>query len=408
MLLYRLRAVDATHASQIVEIELEGLDEHQARAEAVSRGLSVLSIQIVERASSARARARAKHWRSQDLAWWCRELRTLIAAGMTVVEALETLQVQSQGRSDERQAVQSGLLASLHRGQPLSQSMEELQCFPSVLVASVRAAERTSSLSGALDDYLSYHEMLDQMRRRVISAAMYPLLVASVGIVICIFLLTVVMPRFLGFLEGTQAVHSGVTWLLFSLSHWLNMHGALTLGMFGALMTVGVWSWRSGALAVIARRLAMAVPPIARVVQSFELAQLFQALSLLYRGGYPIEEAVGVCAAAADARGAGMTQQLALARQCLVRGEGLSRALTEAGLTDEVSRRLLAVGERSGGIDGILQAIAERHSQTVSDFVERAMRVVEPVLLLIVASLVGSVVVLMYLPIFEIATSLPS
>lgn len=405
-MLYRLRALDAADASRIVEVELESLDEGQARAQAASRGLSVLSIQSVGGASARQPQA--THWRSADLAWWCRELRTLIAAGMTVVEALETLQVQSQGRSDERQAVQAELLSSLHRGLALSQSMEALGCFPSVLVASVRAAERTSSLSGALDDYLSYHEMLDQMRRRVISAAMYPLLVAGVGFVICVFLITVVMPKFLGFLEGTRAVHTGVTWLLFSLSHWLNAHVPLALGMASALVAIVVWSWKSGALASLMRRLAMAIPPIARIVRSFELAQLFQALALLYRGGYPIEEAVGVCAAAARARGADLAHQLAVARECLVKGQGLSRSLTEASLTDEVSRRLLAVGERSGGIDGILQAIAERHAQAVSDFVERAMRVVEPILLLIVASLVGSVVVLMYLPIFEIATSLPS
>ncbi|RZI81551.1 MAG: type II secretion system F family protein [Rubrivivax sp.] len=402
---FQVRAVATADASQIVEVELDAPSEQQARAEALALGLSVLSLQTKKEISSG---ANAPNWRSSDLAWWCRELRTLIAAGMTAVEALETLQAQAQGQGEARRTVQSQLLDGLHRGLALSQAMEQLGSFPSVLIASVRAAERTSTLGSALNDYLRYHDVLDQMRRRIISAAMYPLLVAGVGFVVCTFLVAVVMPRFLGFLEGTRASQKGVTALLFSLSHWLNAHGGLAILLFVALIASAAWSWRIGLLGKMVHHAAMAIPPIARTVAAFERAQLYQALALLYRGGYPIEEAVGVCRSAAQSKGTQLASQLSVAQASLLRGQGVSRALTAAGLTDEVSRRLLAVGERSGGVDGILQAIAERHSQAVSDFVDRAMRIVEPVLLLVVASLVGSVVVLMYLPIFDIATGLPT
>lgn len=405
-MLYVVRALPSGTATDIVETVVEAEGEVQARAAAASTGLQVLSIHAVKPQADVQRRS----WRSSDLAWWCRELRTLIGAGMTAVEGLETLQAQAEGSgmSDERQRVQAELLLHLHRGLALSQAMDRVGGFPSVLTASIRAAERTSALGEALDDYLRYHEVLDQLRRRVISAAIYPLLVTTVGIVVCAFLLVGVMPRFLGILEGTRVASTGATGLLIAASRWLNAHGVLAASGVAMLTLLGVWSWRTGRLSRMLLSLALEIPPVARTVQSFDMAKLYQALALLYRGGYPIEEALDVCRQAALADGSPMAARLAQGQQALMRGQGVAAALAASELTDEVSRRLLAVGERSGGADQILQVIAERHSRVVADSVDRLMRVIEPVMLLLVASAVGGVVVLMYLPIFDIATGLPS
>lgn len=400
---FQVRALESPDAPSIVELEWQASDEAQVRAEARERGLSVLSVQAL----GSQADAVPATWKASELAWWCKELHTLVAAGMTAVEALETLQTQAaRGRADARAAVQAELLSRLYRGLSLSQAMAELPAFPPVLVASVRAAERTSALPGALEDYLRYHQVLDQLRRRVISAAMYPLLVAGVGLIVSVFLMTVVMPKFLGFLEGTRASQAPVTAALFAISHWLRDYTLLVVAMAAASVVILAWSWRAGHVASAAWWLGQQVPPLARTLWAFDMTQLYQSLALLYRGGYPIEEAVGICAATAGARRTGLADALEQCRQSLLRGQGLSRALAGAGLTDDVSVRLLAVGERSGGVHGILQAVAQRHAEAVGDFVDRAMRVVEPVLLLVVASLVGTVVVLMYLPIFDIATGL--
>lgn len=405
---YLVRALESADAQGIVEIECTAESDAQVRASMLTKGWSVLSIQALAPEATGQV---VQSWRPGDLAWWCRELRTLVSAGMTAVEALETLQVQVQarGQGDSRAAIQTELLLGLHRGLSLSQAMERLaECFPPVLVASVRAAERTSALPGALDDYLRYHEVLDQMRRRVISAAMYPMLVAGVGFVVSLFLLTVVMPKFLGFLEGTRASKAPGTSVLFALSHWLNGNGALAAGIGLVFLAVLVWSWRAGYVGAVVRWIALRIPPVARAMWAFEMTQLYQSLALLYRGGYPIEEAVEVCHAAAQMRRASLAEKLTLCRQSLLQGRGVSRSLAGAGLTDEVSMRLLAVGERSGGVHDILLVIAQRHAQIVGDFVDRAMRIVEPLLLLLVASLVGSIVVFMYLPIFDIAAGLPT
>jgi general secretion pathway protein F len=400
--LFSVRGIAPTQRDAVTELRLVADSPEAATAAAASQhGMQVLSVQALS------AGTQAATWRAQDLAWWCRELKTLLGAGMTLVEALDTLQAQPQGGRDAaRQRVQAELLSGLRRGLALSQAMEAVGGFPSVLVASVHAAERTSSLGPALADYLRHHEVLDQLRRKVISAAMYPALVCAVGFLICGFLLLGVLPRFMGILEGGQAVVGGASGALMGLSKWMREHSALAAGC-GLAGVIGlVWLWRRGSLLRAGFWLARQVPPVARALKAFELANLYQALALLYRGGYPIEEALGVCKRAAVADGSTLAEQLASVQEAVLRGQGVAMALHQAALTDEVSKRLLGVGERAGGFDAVLQVVAERHAQAFGDFVDRLMRVIEPLLLLLVASAVGSVVVLMYLPIFDIATGL--
>ena len=164
-----------------------------------------------------------------------------------------------------------------------------------------------------------------------------------------------------------------------------------------------VLGWRSGALWRVASGLAERIPALHRRIDEFRLAKLYQALGLMFKGGYTLDQALGQCAALG--LGPRMTLGIQQAQAGLARGQRVSTTLEQAGLTDVVSQRLLAVGERTGNFDQVLQAIAERHGANFATFIERATRVAEPVLLLLVALAVGGVVVLMYMPVFDIASS---
>lgn len=386
-------------SDRIDHVMLDAEDANHAMALARQQGWAVLS---VRRAAAEAAPGRPTLLRSTELAWWCRELRTLLKAGMTVVEALETM--EAQAAAGAAMGIQSRLLGRLRQGESLSQAMEQVGGFPPVLRAGVHAAERTRSLQEALDDYLRYHEVLDQLRRKVVSAAVYPALVCAVGAVIVGFLLMGVLPRFAGVLADAPAHASGASFALLALGQWMaaNTHwvavGLVVLALScAALIQAGVL--QRGAMTA-----ATAIPPVAQAMREFALAKLYQSLAVLYRGGYAFEQAVGHCQQSAD--GPLWAQRLTRCQQGLMRGEGVAHALANAELTDDVTQRLLAVGERSGSFDTVLQVIADRHSQAFADFVDRVMRIVEPVLLLLVASAVGAVVVMMYLPIFDMATGL--
>jgi len=379
----------------VAQDSFEAASAEQLRRELVGQGHAVLSIQP-ERVAAATGRF--------DVAWWCRELRTLISAGMTVVEAIDTM---AAGQHDAtRHAVHSGLLASLRQGQSLSKAMRAAGVFPEVLVASVTASERTSNLPETLSDYLRYSEVLERLKRQAVSAAIYPSVVIGLGAVISAFLLMVVIPRFSRMYVdsnvGLSTATHGVLWL----SRLLQQNWGWVLAAVGALALAAVWSLRQGTALRLLASVVEFLGPLRRNWDQFRLAKLYQSLAMMFRGGYTLGEALAVCQGLQ--LGARMLKGLQHAQQAIAQGRSASMAFQEAGLTEQVTYRLLAVGERSGSFDGVLQTIAERHAQNFETFVERATRIIEPLLLLLVALVVGGIVVMMYMPIFDMAGNLGS
>jgi general secretion pathway protein F len=382
-------------ASAVTEARAEAASEAALRMEWAGTGRVVLGLGS-QAGSSVSVSGRNARF---QVAWWCRELGTLLKAGMTVVEALETLDAQARGTA--RESVHAQLLRSLREGQALSRAMQGAGAFPAVLVASVTASERTSTLTTALEDYLRYDEMLERLKRQVVSAAIYPAVVVSLGLLISLFLLLYVIPRFSRMYVDFHGEVSVPTRVLMAVSRTLHDQLPWVMGGLVSAVAIGVWAWREGYVLAAAVKVVEALGPLRTQWDHFRHAKLYQSLALMFRGGYTLDEALTVC----EGMGLGEAAKARVARTRgeLARGRSVAAAFGEAGLTDAVSARLLAVGERSGGFDAVLQTIADRHATTFATFVERATRIVEPLLLLIVALVVGGIVVMMYMPIFDIA-----
>jgi general secretion pathway protein F len=383
----------APGASAVHEMSFEASTAADAQAQAIATGHAVLSVQA---AGGGVAGARF------NLAWWCRELRTLLRSGMTVVEAIDTL---AAGKHDaQRHQVHMALLAALQQGQSLSRAMRTVGVFPAVLVAGVMSSERTSTLADALDDYLRYEELLERLRRQAVSAAIYPAVVVGLGAVIALFLLLFVIPRFSRMYVDRQSELSTATEFVLAVSRMLQQHLPwVVVFLLLAVAAIG-WTARSGLLQRAFTRLIEANTELRHQADQFRLAKLYQSLALMIRGGYTVDEALVV--GEGLNLGVRMQASVASAHADISRGRPASSAFAQAGLTDVVTERLLAVGERTGAFDGVLQTIADRHAERFSTFVERATRIVEPLLLLVVALVVGGIVVMMYMPVFDMANSL--
>lgn len=380
----------APGAVAIAEETVEAASELDLRNQYLASGRVVLGVK------PERQTVRDAH---VDVSWWCRELRALLRAGMTAVEAIETL---AASRDDAaRGRVHAQLLKSLREGQSLSRAMKGTGAFPAVLIAAVTASERTSTLPEALEDYLAYDDTLSRLRRQAVSAAIYPSLVVALGLLITIFLLAFVIPRFSRMYADSNVQLSAATQVVLWVSQTLAERSSWLLCGVAALIVGVVWAvgqgWAGRALVLVIE----GVPPLRQQWAHFLLAKLYQSLALMVRGGYTLDEALAV--GEGLGLGARLSDGVAVARREIARGRSASLAMASAGLTEIVTERLLAVGERSGNFDGVLQAVADRHAQAFATFIERATRIVEPVLLLLVALLVGGIVVMMYMPIFDMA-----
>lgn len=382
----------------IADRVLDAPSESILRERLLSEGVTVLSLQRAKPLNSKAASALKGQYPI-----FCRELRTLIRAGMTIVEAVDTLAIQATlaGNSSE---LASAVLARLQRGQALSIALEELPETPLVLIAAVRAGERTSNLAEALDDYLRYHSLVEQLRRKLVSAAIYPSLVMGLGLVIAIFLLLVVMPNFARMYDNLRGAPGGRAAFMISISQFVAQHRP---ELMGALVLAGIFlvMWiRNGHAKRALINLGQSSEWLRVRLEDFNLAMMYQALSLMLKGGFPMTEAMAVASKSSAAPR--LASALANTQHSVERGGSVSAALATNGLCDEVGRRLMAAAERNGDFHLAADVVSRMHGERFELFIERVTRIVEPVLLLAVALLIGAIVVSMYLPVFEMATRL--
>lgn len=227
----RLDVVQGRGAPQRLEVEATSLDE--ARQQVEREGYTVLAL-----------RPTGLDWRhlliapragrlSFDVDVFVEQLRDLIGAGLSVIEALATLQ---RGAATHDHRTLDTLVARLRGGQRLSEAFAAQPQFPSLLVALVRAAELTSELPQALSRFLEHQQRVTELRHRITSVAIYPLLLIGVGIAVLLFLLFFVMPRFARVFEG---MNSELPWSARAMvwwGQWLASQGAWVVGAGGALL----------------------------------------------------------------------------------------------------------------------------------------------------------------------------
>ncbi len=342
--------------------------------------------------------------RRSNYALWCRELRSLLRAGMTVVEALDALCSKHAAKAAHQSTLSGLLLEQIRMGQCLSSALASIPHVPGVLVAAVKSGERTSSLVASIDEYLRFDDMAQAMRRKVTSAAIYPAVVSALGLAICVFLIAVVMPNFARMYHGLGGRGGLVTSAVVGSSVWVAEHRVLSFLAMGAATALAVWLIASGAAARLLDLVAVSVPWIRASIRDFHLAMTYQAIALLLRGGYPLVEAMAIAARSTPAHE--LADSLRAAREAVSRGVPVSAALASAAVCDEIDRRLMAAAERTGDFYLATEAVATLHRESFDSFIERATRIVEPALLFGVATLVGGIVVAMYLPVFDMATRL--
>lgn len=376
---------------------LEAASPADARAQAVAQGHSVLSIAPASLLKRLSTPGQARF----PLLLFNQELLSLLDSGITIVEAIETL-AEKENRPAVR-AVLQRIVFALREGRPLSTTLESIpQAFPPLYVATVRASERTSSLSEALGRYIAYARQVETLRGQLVSAAIYPALLVGVSLLVILFLMAYVVPRFSHIYEdmgGDLPLMSRLLlqWGVLVEQYWPGLLGLLALLALGAVQGGGRWA---------AQRLMQWLwrfPALGERMRVFQLARLYRTLGMLLRGGIAIvpalEMASGLLSAALQAR-------LAHAMQAIREGNTISHAFEADGLTTAVALRMLRVGERAGNMGDMMERIAAFHDEEMARWAEWATKLLGPVLMLLMGLLIGAIVVLMYLPIFQLAESI--
>ncbi|MEB0165195.1 type II secretion system F family protein, partial [Glaciimonas sp. CA11.2] len=335
-------------------------------------------------------RLRAKRRTKFLLGLFIQELIALLDAGLALVEAIEALAEKSA--NEEHKEVLDGLLTYLYRGQPLSQAMEQQsEIFPTLLIASVASSEHSGQLPQALRRFHHYEVQIAALKKKVWSALMYPLIVVSVGALILGFLVVFVIPRFATVFSGMKDLN-GTAQLMVWWAGMVTEHGGELLLTLVASVIAGVLALRTKTVKAGLWKMVWSVNRLNEQRVLFVLARFYRTFGLLLLGGMQVVDALTLTGKLLPADRQSDLQQVL---QHVQEGRGVAGALVDANLTTPVAARLLRVGEKSGDLAGMCERIAQFHDEALARAIELFSKVFEPILMLIVGGLIGTIVFLL-------------
>ena len=377
---------------KIVAREYAALDEGQAVMQAQRDGLEVLLV-------------RAKPWQMRlartarfPLVLLSQELRTLLNAGLPLLESLKTLAEKERNR--ELKNVLDKLAATVSEGNTFSRALEQFpEIFPALYVATVSASERTGDLGPALQRYVSYQQQLDEIKKKVINALIYPSLLFVVGGLVSVFLLTYVVPKFAHIYEDRGSSLSWTSRLMVQWGNLLEGHGLMVLLAVAAAVMAVVYAFRTPAVKRSLLERIRRIPAFGERLRLYQLTRFYRTASMLLRSGIPLVAAFEMSAGMLHAD---LRPRLDAALLAIREGRAVSQTLEAQGLTTPVAVRMLSVGEHGGNMGEMMERAAAFHDEEIARWVEWFSRLFEPLLMAFIGIVIGGIVVAMYLPIFEL------
>jgi general secretion pathway protein F len=379
---------------RIASVLVDAPDEADARRQVEARGLFVSAIEPVDGPLLRRQRGG-----KLSLVLFSQELLALLTAGLGIVEGLEAL--LEKEASPATRGVLERLLAGLREGKRLSGVMAaQPTLFPPLYVGIVRAAEGTSDLPRALERYIEYQQRIDIVRAKVVSASIYPAILLLVGGGVSIFLMSYVVPRFAEVYQGAGRTLPWMSRMMLDWGQFAGRHAAALLIGFAATVAGAAWAIRRTLKHGGAARLLAKLPGIGERARIYELSRLYLTLGMLNEGGITLVNAIDTVQGMVSP---GVAAGLRAARAAIEAGRPLSDAFEANGLTTPISLRMLRVGERTGAMGTMLTRSAAFYDGEIGRWIDRFTRTFEPLLMAAIGLVVGAIVVLLYMPIFDLA-----
>jgi type IV pilus assembly protein PilC len=337
-----------------------------------------------------------------DIAVFSRQLATMLAAGIPLVQAFEIV-----GNGNEKPAMQKLILdikADVEGGTSLHEALgKQPLYFDDLYVNLVEAGEQAGALESLLDKIATYKEKTEALKKKVKKALFYPAAVMVVALVVTVVLLIFVIPEFESLYKGFGADLPAFTQMVINLSRLVQHDGIFMAIVLGGL----VWAFiyfkkRSRAMREFLDRAILKVPVIGPILNKSCIARYARTLSTMFAAGVPLVEALdsvaGACGNIIYEKG---VQKM---RDEVSTGQRLQRAMEQTGLFPNMVNQMIAVGEESGSLDEMSGKVATFYEQEVDNAVDAMSSLLEPLIMVVLGVLVGGLVIAMYLPIFKLGS----
>lgn len=393
---YKVRNI----SGEILRDEIEG-EDREAVAELLRRR-GLLVIDVSERGIGEREIFSLRRGvRADDLVIFTRQLATMIEAGLPLVRSLRILTEQTE--SPKLRETTGALRKDIESGSSLSEALHRHEgVFGRLYVEMVRAGE----VGGALDEVLlrvaAQLEKDQELKRKVRGALAYPLFVLAFALAAAFFMLVFIVPIFAGMYADLGGALPLPTRIALGTSSFLTGLGGLaTLVFLGAGIVFFVRWTRTENGRKVCGRLVLRIPlGIGGVVRKVALARCMRTFGSLISSGVPILQALEISATSSG--NTVVEAALLRARDSIRQGSPIHAPLETEPVFPPMVVRMIAVGEETGNLDGMLSKVADFYESEVENTVKSLTSIIEPVMILVVGAVVGAIIISMYLPMFRI------
>jgi general secretion pathway protein F len=396
---YKVRALSSNH--ELVQLTVFAQSESEVLRHVENQGLTIASIELKKHSLPFSKSLKFNSSSAFPLILLSQELLALLTAGLSLVESIEAL-VEKE-IPGQMHATLIRILNGLKEGKRFSTTLvDEGVLFPSIYIGLIKSAEGTSDLPQALKRFIDYQSRIDHVRNKIISASVYPLILLIVGGLVTLFLIGYVVPKFAAVYQGTGRDLPWMSQILLNWGHFASQHiMSISIVFIGGLAFAPYLLKRY--LSQLLAFIVQFFPSVHERIQTYELSKIYLTLGMLLEGGIPLNFALNT---AHEMSSTGMQNSIHLAQLAIESGHSCSTAFEENNLTTSISLRLIRVGERTGQLGGMLIQSATFYESEMNRWIERFTKVFEPLLMVLIGLVVGTIVVLLYLPIFDLAGNL--
>jgi type IV pilus assembly protein PilC len=337
---------------------------------------------------------------SGDISIFSRQLATMLAAGIPLVQAFEIV-----GSGHENAAMQKLILSikgDVEGGSSLAEALAKNPLyFDDLFVNLVESGEQAGALESLLDKIATYKEKTEAIKKKIKKALTYPAAVLVVALVVTTILLIFVIPSFEDLFQGFGADLPGFTRMVIDLSAFVRTQGWIIVFIVGAFVYAFLYfQKRSRPFRHFLDRMMLKAPIVGPILEKASIARYSRTLSTMFSAGVPLVEALESVAGATGniVYETGVMQM----RDEVATGQRLQQAMENTDLFPNMVIQMIAVGEESGSLDEMSSKVADFYEADVDDAVDNLSSLLEPMIMAILGVLVGGLVVAMYLPIFKL------
>ncbi len=383
---------------KLVNGQFEAADEQAANLSLASRDLMVTQLRAVanRRSRTKRHQGRVK---AQDLVVFTRQLATMMDAGLPLVQSLTALEEQTDSKAFK--TILKQITATVEQGEAFSEAISaHPKVFDKLFVSMVQAGETGGLLAEILDRVASYLEATARLKKKVKSAMTYPTIVCFIAISIALFLIIKVIPIFADIYKDFGAKLPAPTQILISISDVIRHYFVFTLVGIGLLIGAFIRFKRTKYGARIWDRVKLRLPVFGKLIHKIAMARFTRTFAALVRSGVPILETLRIVG---QSSGNTIVEEAVVRTASNIeRGDNIATAMGQHPIFPRMLVRMVAAGEQTGKVDTMLEKISDFYDEEIEATLSGLTSLIEPLLIVFLGVVVGSIVICMFLPIFKL------